>query len=66
MNAVTQTVAFRRIYMDISGEVDAQLEVAAKASGKSKKAFVEGLILAACERASDEKSGQQKQRKRSR
>lgn len=41
-----QTVAFRRIYMDISGEVDAMLEAAAKAAGKSKKAFVEELIKA--------------------
>lgn len=41
-----QTVAFRRIYMDISGDVDAALEAAAKQAGKSKKAFVEELIKA--------------------
>jgi hypothetical protein len=39
-------VAVRRIYMDITGHVDAALEAAAKAKGQTKKAFVESLILA--------------------
>lgn len=55
---VTAAVTFRRIYMDISGVVDAQLEVAAKAASKSKKAFVEGLILAAVAESEDQRKGQ--------
>jgi len=52
------TVAFRRIYMDIAGNVDAQLEVSAKAAGKTKKAFVEGLIVAAVAESEDQRKGQ--------
>jgi hypothetical protein len=40
----TVTVAFRRIYMDISGEVDAKLEALAAIRGKAKKQLVQDLI----------------------
>jgi antitoxin component HigA of HigAB toxin-antitoxin module len=39
-------VAVRRIYMDITGHVDAALEALAKSKGISKKAAVEAMILA--------------------
>ncbi len=47
MTTAPVTVAFRRIYMDISGEVDAQLEALSTLKGMSKKKFVEALITAA-------------------
>lgn len=38
------TVAFRRVYLDLSGEVDAKLEALAKATGRTKKGMLEFLV----------------------
>lgn len=40
MNAI----AFRRIYVDLPADVDAQLALRAKAAGMSKKAYLAQLI----------------------
>lgn len=39
---------FTRIYADIETRVALQLETAARAAGKSKKAFIADAIVAAC------------------
>lgn len=54
---VQAQVAFRRIYMDISGEVDAQLEALATEARQTKKAYVESLILSAVEQSNKKGKG---------
>lgn len=44
MTITPATVAFRRVYVDLPGEVDAKLEALAKAEGRTKKATMERLI----------------------
>lgn len=48
--AINPNAPFTRQYVDLPTDVALKLEVAARASGKTKKAFVSEAIIAAVER----------------
>lgn len=54
--AINPNVPFTRQYVDLPTEVALKLEAAARAAGKTKKAFVSEAIIAAVERVAPSNS----------